>query len=195
MTIRQLADESLLSGGATLVGGTVWITGLAAAGKTTLSEGLGAALRDLGLPCVVLDGETLRMRMRSSYGHSLEDRFAVLREIVAFALEERDKGLIPIVATISHKREMRAFARQSLGRMLEVYLDCSAAVCAARDRKGHYRRAHAGEYDCFVGVTEPYEVWEQADLVIDTAGCSEAEASAALRRAAVAFLFGRDAGF
>ncbi len=138
------------------LGGTVWFTGLPASGKTTLSRALQDALHARGHSCTVLDGDILRERLSRRYGHSLEDRFAVLQEIVAAALAERNQGIIPIVATISHKREMRAFARQALGRMLEVYLDCDAAVCAARDSKGHYRRAHAGEYDCFVGVTEPY---------------------------------------
>ena len=167
---------------------TVWITGLPASGKTTLSETLGDALRARGHACAVLDGEVLRQRLSRPYGHSLEDRFAVLREVVAAALAVRDRGMVPVVATISHKREMRAYAREGLGRMLEVHLDCPAAVCASRDVKGHYRRAHAGEYDCFVGVTEPYETWDAADLVIDTARCDVAAAMRALLAASLAFL-------
>lgn len=189
MTFQPLPDQHETATAAPALLGTIWITGLAASGKTTLSTKLGDALLAAGHPCTVLDGETLRERMGRTYGHSLQDRFAVLKRIVKLAIEERDKGFIPVVATISHKQEMRAFARQSLGRMLEVYLDCGALVCAGRDHKGHYQRAYAGEYDCFVGVTEPYEVWDKADLVIDTATYGEAEASEILRRAAIAFLF------
>ena len=170
------------------VPGTVWITGLPASGKTTLSEALRGALRKRGYPCIVLDGEALRERLSRRHGHSLEDRFAVLREIVAVAIEERHHGLIPIVATISHKREMRDFARQALGRMLEVHLDCAAAVCASRDFKDHYRRAYAGEYACFVGVTEPYETWNKADVVIDTARLRVNEATRILLAASLDFL-------
>jgi adenylylsulfate kinase len=166
----------------------VWITGLPASGKTTLSKALRGGLEARGYACTLLDGDVLRARLGRSYGHSLEDRFAVLREIVAAARAERDRGLIPIVATISHKREMRAFAREALGRMLEVYLDCAAPVCAARDGKGHYRRAFAGEYDCFVGVTEPYETWSRADLVIDTARSRISVAALRLLAASLAFL-------
>jgi adenylylsulfate kinase len=169
------------------VPGTVWITGLPASGKTTLSGALQCELRERGYSCAVLDGEVLRQRL-SRHGHSLEERFAVLREIVAAALAESHRGVIPIVATISHKREMRTFARQALGRMLEVHLDCAAPVCAARDEKGHYRRAYAGEYACFVGVTEPYETWDQADVVIDTAQCSVTEAARILLAASLDFL-------
>ena len=167
---------------------TIWITGLSASGKTNLSKALASAFRQHGYPCTLLDGEELRRRMGNRYGHSVEERFAVVRDIVAVALEERSKGAIPIVATISHKREMRSFAKRALGRVLEVYLDCPASICAARDYKGHYRRAYAGEYDCFIGVTEPYEVWDKAEIVIDTARLSIAEAAEALLAAALDFL-------
>ena len=167
---------------------TIWITGLPASGKSTLSEALERALRQRGYDCSVLDGEIVRQRTGYRYGHSLADRFTVLLEIVAAAIEERSRGRIPIVATISHKRTMRALARQNLAPMLEVFLSCQPSVCAARDRKGHYQRAYAGEYDCFVGVTEPYERWNTADLVIDTGRCGVAEASARLLAASLAFL-------
>jgi adenylylsulfate kinase len=168
--------------------GTIWLTGLAASGKTTLSELLTHELRERGHNCVVLDGEVVRQRTGNRYGHSIEDRFAVLHDIVAIARQELEKGVVPVVATISHKCEMRSFARQHLGRMLEVYLDCAPSVCASRDYKGHYRRAYAGEYACFVGVTEPYETWEKADLVIDTGRSSVREASSILLAAALEFL-------
>jgi len=167
---------------------TVWITGLPASGKTTLSGALRCGLEERGYACTVLDGDLLRERLSRRYGHSIEDRFAVLREIVAAALDVRDQGMIPIVATISHKREMREYARQALGRVLEVYLDCAAPVCAARDHKGHYQRAYAGEYACFVGVTEPYETWKKAEIVIDTARSCIAQASHTLLAASLAFL-------
>ena len=170
--------------------GTVWITGLPASGKTTLSEALHRGLQSHGHRCAVLDGEALRERLSRRYGYSLEDRFAVLREIVAVAVAERHRGVTPIVATISHKREMRAFARQALGRMMEVYLDCAAPVCASRDEKGHYRRAYAGEYACFVGVTEPYETWNEADIVIDTANSGVDRATQMLLAASLDFLGG-----
>jgi adenylylsulfate kinase len=168
--------------------GTVWITGLAASGKTTLSRALQCALQAHGPDCTVLDGEVLRERLSRRYGHSLEERFAVLREIVAAALADSHNGVIPIVATISHKREMRAYARQILGRMLEVYLDCPAPVCASRDGKDHYRRAYAGEYACFVGVTEPYETWDRTDLVIDTGKYDADHATRTLLAATLNFL-------
>lgn len=168
--------------------GSIWITGLPASGKSTLGAALEHALRMRGHACALLDGEALRQRLDRRFGHSLEDRFAVLRAIVAIASQTRDQGVVPIVATISHKRDMRAYARSMLGRMLEVYLDCPPSVCALRDDKGHYLRAHRGEYECFVGVTEPYESWNQADLVLDTAGTGAAAATESLLAAALVFL-------
>jgi bifunctional enzyme CysN/CysC len=168
--------------------GTIWITGLSASGKSTLGAALTASLCGLGYPAVLLDGEELRQRLGGRLGHTLADRAAMLARIVHIAEGESASGRLPIVATISHKRDMRAYAKARLGRILEVFLDCPASVCAARDRKGHYARALSGEYDCFVGVTEPYETWDDADLVLDTARQDPAESSARLLSAARDFL-------
>ena len=168
--------------------GTVWITGLSASGKTSLGEALKLGLEEHGYPCILLDGEAIRQQLSRCYGHAIEERIAVLREVVAIARSARDRGLIPIVATISHKRDMRTFAREVLGRMLEVYLDCPASVCAERDGKGHYCRAYAGEYECFVGVTEPYETSSEADLVVNTARSNVGEAAQLLLTASINFL-------
>lgn len=176
---------------ASIVTGTrpaaVWITGLSASGKSTLGTALRDGLLMRGYRCCLLDGEVLRARL-DRQGHSLGERYAVLREIVAVAAAEQQRGRIPIVATISHKRDMRTYAKQALGAVLEVYLDCAASICASRDGKGHYQRAYAGDYACFVGVTEPYETWEEAGLVIDTARLNAAEATRVLLDASLDFL-------
>lgn len=163
--------------------GTIWISGLSAAGKTTLAEGLAAVLRQRGVGNVVLlDGEAVRARLDRSYGHSLADRFAVLERIVAIAGGHVAAGELAIVATISHQRRMRELARTRLtsttpsapgGEFLEVCLPCPVGICRNRDVKGVYRDV-AGEY--VAGVTDPYEVSPPPAVVIDTAA-STAEAS------------------
>ncbi|MEO0972317.1 MAG: adenylyl-sulfate kinase, partial [Pseudomonadota bacterium] len=140
--------------------GVVWMTGLSASGKSTLSSGLCDRLvNKFALEVTLIDGEHMRERLPRAYGHSLEDREAVLRHIVDEADRILALGQIAVVATISHTRQMRAFARQRLAPFLEVFLDCAAEHCAARDRKGHYARARRGEYAVFIGVTHPYERW------------------------------------
>jgi len=168
--------------------GTIWLTGLAGSGKTTPARHLADKPRAAGIDNVLLDGEVLRDDLQQQYGHTLEDRFRVLEIIVEQARQAQREGRVVIVATISHKRVMRFHARRRLGRMLEVYLDCPVPVCARRDGKGHYRRALAGEYECFVGVTEPYEPSATPELIIDTATLSVTQAAARLWQAAVDFL-------
>jgi adenylylsulfate kinase-like enzyme len=75
-----------------------------------------------------------------------------------------------------------------------VHLDCPVEVCAARDRKGHYKRAFASEYECFIGVTHPYERSDSADLRLDTSALSPARAEAILAERVIAFLSESDQG-
>jgi adenylylsulfate kinase len=169
--------------------GTIWITGLSASGKSSLSRALAERLGRGGIGAlVVIDGGDFRARLERVYGHGLGDRFAVLRLLAEAAREENLAGRHVIVATISHKREMRAHARARVERILEVYLDCPSSVCAQRDPNGIYARAAAGEYECFPGVTEPYEPSAEADVVLDTAVLTPAAAADRLLPRALAFL-------
>ncbi|RKZ51202.1 MAG: adenylyl-sulfate kinase [Candidatus Parabeggiatoa sp. nov. 3] len=149
--------------------GTIWITGITASGKTTLGSRLYSDLLDLGCRNLeFLDGDELRKRIGSKYGHSLEDRFNVLEQIVALAKKLSGEGKIIIVSTVSHKRAMREFARKELKNFIEVYLECRPEICAKRDYKGVYEKAKRGEGELFVGVTEDYELSDAPDLLIHT---------------------------
>jgi adenylylsulfate kinase-like enzyme len=147
--------------------GTIWISGLSAAGKTTLAQGLASALRRHDVhPVTVLDGESLRARLDRRFGHSLEHRFAVLEQIIAVAGQHVAAGELVIVATVSHKRQMRQRAREALGPFLEICLRCPVDVCRERDVKAVYARA---DREYVAGVTEPYEFSPPPAVVIDTA--------------------------
>lgn len=169
--------------------GTIFLTGLSASGKTTLARDLVRRLNEHGITQVVcLDGEELRRGLDRTYGYTPEERMAVLRWAVAMAQAEIRAGNSVVMCSISHRRSMREYARRELDRFFEVFLDCSVEVCAARDVKGQYRRAFAGEYDCFIGVTDEYERSDHVDLRIDTAGTPVEPAAGLLFRHAVAFL-------
>lgn len=146
----------------------LWITGLSASGKTTLSSNLARTLV-AGGPVDLLDGEDLRRRLPQHYGHSLADRQEVLREYVKIAKDSQMKGNLVIVATISHKLDMRKYAREFLDPYCEIYLKADVAGCASRDKKGHYERVLAGSDEYFAGVSEPYEEGG-ADLVLAVEG-------------------------
>lgn len=149
--------------------GTVWISGVSASGKTTLATVLYKDLTALGINNVeLLDGEDLRSKFDRSYGHSIEERYDVLKKIVQIANQSNSNGNLAIVATISSFRDMREYARQEIFNFMEVCLICPVNVCSERDYKGHYHKALQGHYDTFIGVTHPYEKSESPELTLHT---------------------------
>jgi adenylylsulfate kinase len=169
---------------------TIWITGVTASGKTTLGKSLYEYLIGLFSKRNIefLDGEELRKHLDKEYGYSAEDRMEVIKEIVQVVAEFNQQNKIVIVSTISHKRQMREFARCQLINFMEVFLKCPISVSASRDYKDHYRRAYAGEYEMFVGVTEPYEESESPELILDTENLSYEQCSQILNDKAIHFL-------
>jgi adenylylsulfate kinase len=152
-----------------LLPGAVWITGISSSGKSTTGENLYKRLVKEGFKNIeILDGEELRKHLDREYGFTTEERFAVHKNIVRVALEKIQSGKLVIVCTINHKLAMREMAREKIDLFMEVYLKCDVDVCVARDYKGNYKQALAGECDNFIGVTEPYEVSKYPELVLDT---------------------------
>jgi len=163
---------------------TYWLTGLSAAGKSTLAFALERALHDRGRACYVLDGDNMRHGLNRNLGFSPADRSENIRRIAEVARLMNDAGLIVVTALISPGRADRAAARQIIGEasFVEVHVSTPLAVCEARDPKGYYRQARRGERAEFTGVSSPYEAPEHADLTIDTAQVSMADAIAQLSR-------------
>ena len=150
---------------------TIWLTGLSAAGKSTLAFTLERALIDLGHACYVLDGDNVRHGLNRNLEFSHEDRTENIRMIAEVARLMNDAGLIVITAFISPYRTDRAVARAIIGSdcFREVYVSTSLSVCESRDSKGIYIKARKGQVAEFTGISSPYEQPELPDLVIDTA--------------------------
>ena len=166
--------------------GIVWITGITASGKSTLAKRLQQGLLNSRYENVeLLDGDDLRKRLNFKYGHSNKDRMAVMEISVNICKETNKLGNLAILSSIGHKKAMRDYARSQTSAFMEVYLDCPVDVCAKRDYKGLYEKARAGEYQTFVGVTEPYERSEFPDLVLNTAENSIDECSKILFKSIV----------
>jgi adenylyl-sulfate kinase len=147
----------------------VWLTGLPAAGKSTIAALVAADLRRTGVDVELLDGDAVRRTLSPDLGFSRRDRDENVRRVAAAAAEARRHGALVVVAMVSPYRRARADARRLLGEpFVEVHVTASLETCAARDPKGLYARARAGEIDGFTGVSDPYEPPEDPELVVDT---------------------------
>jgi adenylyl-sulfate kinase len=163
-------------------GFAVWLTGLSGAGKSTLAEGLVAHLREQGAKVELLDGDIVRTNLSQGLGFSREDRDTNIRRI-GFVTELLTRhGIIVIVAAISPYRDAREDVKRKIPNFVEIHVDCSIEVLTARDTKGLYKRALAGELDNFTGISDPYEPPLDPSVVIHSDRESVDEALAKIRR-------------
>lgn len=163
-------------------GGVVWLTGLSGAGKSTLAMGLEASLMEMGYACYTLDGDNIRHGLNANLGFSPADRSENIRRAGEVAALFADAGLICITAFISPYRADRDIARQAASRTRfhEVHVAANLGTCEARDPKGLYRKARAGQLRDFTGIDAPYESPLAPELLIRSGDDSAAECLAQL---------------
>jgi sulfate adenylyltransferase len=162
-------------------GFTVFLTGLSGSGKSTIANALRVKLLELGGRGVtLLDGDLVRANLSSELGFSKEHRDLNIRRIGFVASEITRAGGVAICAPIAPydvvRREVREMV-QPCGGFVLVHVSTPLEVCEARDRKGMYAKARAGIIKEFTGISDPYEVPEDADVVIDTSTLAPAEAT------------------
>jgi adenylyl-sulfate kinase len=160
-------------------GFTIWFTGLSGAGKSTLSDIVERELRERGHKVEVLDGDVVRTHLSKGLGFSKEDRDTNIRRIgwVCEVLTRND--VVAIAAAISPYRAVRDEVRERIGRFVEVFVDVTVEQAAARDVKGLYARALAGEIKGFTGVDDPYEAPLNPEVTVKTGGGETPQQSAA----------------
>jgi len=144
----------------------LWLTGLSGAGKSTLANRVEQLLHARGCHTFILDGDNLRHGLNRDLGFTDEDRVENIRRVAEVARLMVEAGLIVLVSFISPFRAERQMARERFaeGEFIEVYLDVPLAVAEARDPKGLYRKARAGELPHFTGIDSPYEAPETPEL-------------------------------
>jgi adenylylsulfate kinase len=173
-------------------GCVVWFTGLSGCGKSTIANAVDAKLKTLGVPSFVLDGDNVRHGLNASpamlapihgetfakrfgLGFSAEDREENIRRIAAVTELFCSAGLVTLTAFVSPYRRDRNLARRHVesrgapGEFIEVFVDAPLEVCEARDPKGLYKKARAGELKGFTGIDDPYEPPEKPELVLRSA--------------------------
>ena len=146
----------------------LWITGLPAAGKSTVADRLEQKLHATGVHTYLLDGDNVRHGLNRDLGFTEQDRVENVRRVAEVAKLMVDAGLVVIVSMISPFRSERRMARDlvSEGEFVEIFVDTPLAVCESRDPKGLYKRARAAELINFTGIDSPYEPPEAAEVVL-----------------------------
>jgi len=178
-------------------GCVIWFTGLSGSGKSTVANVLDHQLSRLGVNSAVLDGDNVRHglnagpgMLKEAHGEEFAKRFGLgfsaidreenIRRIGAVAHLFAQAGLISLTAFISPYRRDRDMVRATMGPgdFIEVFVDTPLAVCEARDPKGLYKKARAGEIKGFTGIDDPYEAPMEPELTL-LAGEKTPEALAA----------------
>jgi bifunctional enzyme CysN/CysC len=150
-------------------GGILWMTGLSAAGKSTLAAELERALFLKGYQVFLLDGDNIRHGLSADLGFSPQDRAENIRRVGEVASLFAEAGMIVISAFISPYRADRDRIRTQHPEIFhEVYINAPLEVCERRDPKGLYRKARAGEVKEFTGISSPYEPPLAPELALET---------------------------
>ncbi len=164
-------------------GFTIFLIGLSASGKSTISSRLVEVVeRDHARPVTLLDGDIVREMLSSGLTFSRADRELNIRRIGYVAGEVTRHGGICVCAAIAPFRSARAEARtrvERFGAFYEIHVATPLQVCEERDPKGLYRKARRGEIKGFTGIDDPFEAPEHPDLMVDA---SRVKVDEAVRR-------------
>lgn len=149
-------------------GATLWFTGLSGSGKSTVAVELEGVLHERGVLAYRLDGDNVRLGINKNLGFSAEDRTENIRRIGEIAKLFADSGVIALSSFISpylaDRDNVRALHEAAGIDFIEVFVDCSLDAAEARDPKGLYKKARAGEIKNFTGIDDPYEAPQRAEI-------------------------------
>ena len=157
----------------------LWFTGLSGSGKSTIANEVEKALHLMNRHTFLLDGDNVRHGLNKDLGFTETDRIENIRRVGEVAKLMADAGLIVLTAFISPFRAERDMVRAMLpeGEFVEIFVDTPLEVAEARDVKGLYKKARAGQLKNFTGIDSPYEPPEHPDIRVNTVEMSPAEAA------------------
>ncbi len=149
----------------------LWFTGLSGAGKSTIANLVEKKLHQMGHHTYLLDGDNVRHGLNRDLGFTDADRVENIRRVGEVSKLMVDAGLIVLTSFISPFRAERDMVRSLFerGEFVEVFIDTTLQDAEARDPKGLYKKARAGNLKNFTGIDSPYEVPTSPELHINTA--------------------------
>jgi adenylylsulfate kinase len=148
----------------------LWMTGLSGSGKTTIGMALEKELHRRGFLVMLLDGDAVRTGINNNLKFSVEDRAENIRRIAEVSKLFLHCGIVTIDCFISPTDKIRKMARDIIGKedFLEVFINAPLETCEARDVKGLYAKARRGEIQEFTGISSPFDIPKDSDLVLQT---------------------------
>ncbi len=167
LIINKEQKEKLLNQRAKVL----WFTGLSGSGKTTLGASVEKELFNKGYLTQILDGDNIRSGINRNLKFTEEDRVENIRRIAEVTKLFLNCGVIAINCFISPTKEARDMAKSIIGKegLIEVYVSTPIEICEQRDTKGLYAKARKGEIKNFTGISSPFEVPENPDIIVNTA--------------------------
>ena len=155
----------------------VWITGLPASGKSTITSVLRPKIEKMGLPVEVLESDSVRRMLTPTPTYSPEERDLFYRALAVMGSRLVAHGVVVVFDATATRRAYRDFARSLIDRFVEVAVECPLGICMARDRKGTYAKGMAGHSMTVPGLQDPYEAPISPDLRIDSIRTPASEAA------------------
>jgi len=148
----------------------LWMTGLSGSGKTTIGLAIEKELYKRGFLVMLLDGDLVRTGINKNLKFSVEDRKENIRRIAEVSKLFVNCGVVTINCFISPTDEIRAMAKNIIGKddFLEVFVSAPLEICESRDVKGLYAKARKGEIQEFTGISSPFDIPPDPDLVLKT---------------------------
>ncbi|VTZ48433.1 Sulfate adenylyltransferase subunit 1 / Adenylyl-sulfate kinase [Methylocella tundrae] len=167
--------------------GVLWFTGLSGSGKSTIANLVESRLYAHGVRTILLDGDNIRHGLNKDLGFTEIDRIENIRRVGEVARLMTQAGLIVLCSFISPFAAERELVRELLDEdeFIEIFVDTPIQDCIARDPKGLYKKALAGEIKNFTGIDQPYETPKNPELIVGRDGQSAREAAALIVAALV----------
>jgi adenylylsulfate kinase len=148
-------------------GFAVWITGMPASGKSSITRELTRTLQENNVPIVVLESDVMRTILTPEATYAADERDRFYHTLASLGEMISKNGVNVIFDATANLRSYREHARSLIPKFIEVFVQCPIDVCKRRDPKGLYRMAALGKTASLPGAQASYEPPLRPEVVLD----------------------------